>query len=248
MLTIPVALFSSQCTSRTPTSFLISVEKSCDRMIDNLQTQCLAELNVQNYISNLYIGSTPRAQLQAQFVQLTTNKVQKMTLLSNGTTIYTTLSSLPTTSFTTQCLNALTKVTYVIRYQDGVIISASADVIVKDVSVTSTSVSQMFATIYLNSTTSISNIRAKSGNPGYLLEKPILFGSLTTTADGIQTIEPEIAGISMLKGSCDNPILSPITFNQDSVTGLCVVFVGWSNAKFFISTFKQHKHARLIFL
>ncbi len=184
---LPTAGFTDECiasptrklilmfsTKRT-VAFLHNINSNtCFRTISTLSTSCATELNISTYISFLVLKSS--SETSTIMVQL------EEVVTVNGT--ITTSAPFPTTAYdaTNQiCNNAVFQVSYTVVFSGTTISSINAKLTVGSVEATVARVEQEFLVFYVEE--SSTTIFERSGNPGYIVGKPILAGQVVTNSE-----------------------------------------------------------------
>ncbi|UPQ99778.1 tectonic protein [Chloropicon primus] len=236
-LSLPVAVFGDECREVELVGFLASVpedarqnSRACLRKTRSLSTDCFAEspfLSAQYYVGGLNVATTPA---KSSYVAVT---VSKVSTLDSDTGAITTSGSktVGATSYdavSTTCSNVLKSLKYTIKHNgNGVISAVEAEVLLTNVKAQAAdlaSLEQEFSVVFEREGVTQS-ARGKSGNPGYRVNYPVLFGVDTTDA-GTQksAVSQFLAGLPMISmgahGECSTQHTRPLPYGSQSM-GSC---------------------------
>ena len=229
------------------------IGQTCTRNIlqANRERTCHYDLSYRKMTTDLMIGTTPNVKPSStstvgttggstgsDFFNVTLNSVTYRDINTNAETAINlaTFGETSWDSVTNICSNTLLDLSYTLTYDaDGYLKNAIADITVTNLELsatTDTTFVQTYSVLFENensgaidTSTDKGNIiaRSKSGNPGYLVGKPVLGGFLKTV-DSNQAIAISNRGITTLgfspDGTCANvPTDSTITFGTDQMSG-----------------------------
>eukprot|EP00518_Triparma_eleuthera_P003744 CAMPEP_0182453286 /NCGR_PEP_ID=MMETSP1319-20130603/411_1 /TAXON_ID=172717 /ORGANISM="Bolidomonas pacifica, Strain RCC208" /LENGTH=696 /DNA_ID=CAMNT_0024651201 /DNA_START=102 /DNA_END=2192 /DNA_ORIENTATION=+ len=193
------------------------VSNTCIRPVGTLSTTCTAEFDYKRFVENMFVSSKYSAAIAADsttdFVAVAVSSIKKGNTYLYGNGGGTTL---PTASHSgTTCSNALKSLCYEIVYDvDFKITAVNARIELADVdSSSATFVEQDFSVEFStmsfpNSALSLDNNnlvnRTRSGNPGYIMGRPVLGGrvhpgeskAVLANVKGMQVM-------SSVNGECD---------------------------------------------
>eukprot|EP00761_Pharyngomonas_kirbyi_P014835 gb/GECH01014865.1/.p1 GENE.gb/GECH01014865.1/~~gb/GECH01014865.1/.p1 ORF type:complete len:622 (+),score=104.50 gb/GECH01014865.1/:1-1866(+) len=222
---IPKMVVSGFCSDFAKAQFGRSSEGSCYRSwgTDPSKT-CETSLNIDYYLRNVFLGS--RGDLRersiglSEYVPISASSIKKY---NQDNSEFNELTELPSTEFdsiSSSCENAIQRVRYIVRYESGRIISASADVTIKDVDMDSNKfLEQEFSLDFIEGN---GEYRLRSGNPGYISGLPVLGGVLVEN-EGEQAIAESKSGLTVPSGfQCFSNSKTPITFRDEMIAGCSV--------------------------
>ncbi|CEO96890.1 Tectonic domain-containing protein [Plasmodiophora brassicae] len=212
-LSIPGPSATFECDDAQFALFGQATQTRCQRTLTSLASSCTTYLNPATYTTALQIGQVAAASPDSvsQYIPIT---VTETTFVDPNTGAPTTLPSMPVPTYTPgscQCQNAVAGIAYTFTYnQAGQITQASAAVTVSTVTPSSTcssgdasgAIVQQYSTSFTRSWTSATG-RAKSGNPGYIVGKPVLAGQLQTISASQQAISQQISGLTLVGRSAN---------------------------------------------
>jgi len=191
-------------------------KRRCSRVVSDLSSSCTTSFNVDQYVTNLFVGSSRLSSLSGE-TNLETDpsfvRVSYGSLEDGDGNIVDVATIAPSITVwdeeATVCKNALKALTYNILYNDsGGIEQVTADVQVSDLQVNvGTAVHQQFAVKFMK-VTSNQTLRVKSGNPGYIFGAPVLSGvSIVDSSGGKESVQmttPSSGRLSTMNaGNCE---------------------------------------------
>ncbi|XP_062891545.1 tectonic-3-like isoform X3 [Mobula hypostoma] len=194
----PTALVGGQCTDRNPAGFLQSRNSTCSRNLQDLRTSCngLRALNAAEYYKYFVLLQTPNTTVMREVrIQPQGGRVVPSPTLLNDL-----------------CINVISEVTYMIRSRgrEG-IVEANVSFTFTNVSLTATSIQQTYRVFFVMDSGN-STVKRRSGNPGYLIGKPIL---------AFRGEDPASLSIlrSEMDGSCSPTLRTAVVFRHNMRAG-----------------------------
>ncbi|XP_051901959.1 tectonic-3-like [Pristis pectinata] len=155
----PMALAGGQCTDRNPAGFLQSRSSTCSRRVPDLRRSCaeLPALDAATYYQYFVLLQTPNTTVRSW-----------VRILPQGGQIVPSPMVL-----NDSCINVVSAVAYLIRCrgQEG-IVGAEVTFTFTDVPLSATTMQQTFHVTFVMDSGS-SAAERRSGNPGYLMGKPV---------------------------------------------------------------------------
>ncbi|XP_072325185.1 tectonic-3-like isoform X2 [Scyliorhinus torazame] len=188
-LMLPLALTGGECTDRNPAGFLQDCSSSCTRNVGDLNATCqfLPALIAETYFEN--------------FLLLPVRILNEGPAIADSPFVWN-----------NKCMHVVSEVNYKIEHsEDEGIYAASVSFVLSDVPLSNTRIQQSFHISFRNVLTSGTG-RSRSGNPGYLIGKPILAfnGNVATDLTILR---------STVDGSCSPPVRSLVLFKHQMQTG-----------------------------
>lgn len=252
--TLPLAGLGGLCTSE-PVSFMHDEEqRSCafkapPSTVAPSSTWC-GDVAVDNYVGNVRVGATPRGFLADAYVPVTLGSQHRYNTIT-GQLVEVELSAAETTSEpnadktpdSCTCRWATKEVHYTVVYDsENTITSVTADVVTQHITdeCDGHGFQQSFSLDFVPASTGTAE-RRRSGNPGYLVGKPILAGVLLRENDllddaaaetGKEAIAEYDNGLQLRgpadDGSCSGSLgsLLPVYFAQDTATTCTLTLTG----------------------
>ena len=225
-------------------------DNSCVRQIADLANECTSLLDVGRFTTDLFVGKKentkpgssvlPSADLDA-YVRVNQTEIWDATGKHNyNSTVPWDITTPYTTSYdvgTTTCKNALVGLIYVVEFDSmSTIKKVETKMKVQDVVLGATTLTQSFGVEFVFDKSDVTTIakslelnnlieRPRSGNPGYIMGKPVLGG--TTHPDSELAVRALRDGLSLgstSDGTCDSNVLFSeiVNFGED-VTHSCTV-------------------------
>uniref|UniRef100_F6PTF9 Tectonic domain-containing protein n=1 Tax=Ciona intestinalis TaxID=7719 RepID=F6PTF9_CIOIN len=228
---IPVPSVSNLCQESSPVEYLINQRGSCVQSIIDLSIECTTNpsLSASSYFAGFKIAPTRSAFLLA----INSSIFDDPSLLDiNETCIGVTsnCSSLP--SYDTgllQCLNAVTSAQYSFTVNGtGGITAVDVTITLANLASTSLPLAQDFGVSFASLTTSSTVTTARSGNPGYIVGKPVISALYEAVNQTVSMSSDPNVGFTLVQpdstGLCSNVARTPILFGQDLSTGCRITY------------------------
>lgn len=208
---IPTAGVASNCIDGNPASFMTDQSVGCARRFASLPCAAGSVLDPSVY----YSPST--FQISAKPISNTSEATLVNITLCNST------ESIPAITMNgTNCLNAALEVSYTISY-NGTSGISSACVSFTQGTVSGTSLFQSFKISFIAIETVVNTTFSRSGNPGYLVGKPLRTSLISSGNRSLVT--DQLTLLSTEDGSCASPSTSQqIAFGEDQRTGCLLSF------------------------
>eukprot|EP01135_Chromosphaera_perkinsii_P001475 Nk52_evm4s179 gene=Nk52_evmTU4s179 len=233
---LPAPMVTNACSQLGAITFLDPQYTSCTQTTDSLATQCTSNtaLDGKTYTEGFRVASTGTEDGATAASSGVTVTVSKLWCISSTTLTVadcgTTTISSPSIS-SGSCTNVVTKVEYSIIYNGATITAVYATLTFADfVTSSTTAIEQVFETSYKTVTNENTVVFERSGNPGYIVGKPVLAGTLASSGstnaidlDTDNSLWLTIAG-PQPDGSCANanggvtPRV-PVYFGENTVVG-----------------------------
>lgn len=236
----PKPFINGLCSHTAPSKYLLDESHTCSEPINNLESDCLSNprLRSSSYFDGFRILRTNPTDVNSSVevipigcgVSEFSEALSKL-LPCDKTLIAEELPPEPTFS-DFKCMNAVESVEYVIVHNgtEG-IVSVEAKIRVGDIAAGSDLWKQNFATRFRWNSDPLDGPRRRSGNPGYVIGKPILAGKLVTnrTKEGVLvTSDPSnMLTVPLMNsaGHCLQPTQRrPVLFGEDILTGCFLPF------------------------
>eukprot|EP00605_Chrysophyceae_sp_TOSAG23-4_P000774 GSChrysophyteH1.ASY1.ANO1.863.1 assembled CDS len=245
---IPASDFDGRCNDFNFAGFEQDVDpRSCQRELFSGNTalytaQCEKDFSVARYVEDLYLASAANVRATTlnptAVVEVTVNTISHVDQSTNAAQDVTAAWT-GNNCDVPYCQNIVTSVVYTVTHASsaaGTITSVKADVVVtdfaRDASVDTQVFTQTFGVDFISSFGGTSSqgsgnqvTRSKSGNPGYLMGKPVLVGELQAASGStLQTIAQSTDGfqVSTSIGKCpagSNKGYQSLSFGYDMNTG-----------------------------
>jgi tectonic-1/3 len=230
---LPTAGLDGRCTDANPVRFQEPVtSNTCIRETQDLVADCAAMgLNARRYTSDLlivknYQGPVKRLTPVSQYLNIVPGVVRDSANIIPGLTINNT-GVLPATSYdttTATCVNVLVSAHYHVHYNPSTsgtetkdsgaeITSITVDAVLMNISGTGAkSILQEFLVDFRSTATPSTSLaqnnnynKSRSGNPGYMVGRPVLAGLKQTLAK-VQDVSGEKNAISVFSGGLRFPL------------------------------------------
>ncbi|KND01191.1 uncharacterized protein SPPG_04281 [Spizellomyces punctatus DAOM BR117] len=216
---MPSALVNDFCDDANSAKFLVAQSTTCARPMGI--TQCSAATPFDAAYYTRYTVITDPAN-PGTTVPITPQCYDASTSASVACTLVPSYSS-------GLCLNGVTEVQYNVVYEvagSAVIRTVGAKIMIGTIDANQTSALQRFAVTFSTPTSATTPPVARSGNPGYIVGKPVLTGTLSgtsVTAGPHLTLAKDIYSASSNLISCGTPTDAtsrvPVTFGTDVSSG-----------------------------
>uniref|UniRef100_A0A8C7VBB9 Tectonic family member 1 n=1 Tax=Oryzias sinensis TaxID=183150 RepID=A0A8C7VBB9_9TELE len=212
---LPAAGVTAACVDKSPAAFLKDQQSRCSRRLI-LETDCssLPALSMDSYSNILLLNVVPVD--VSSVVLRSTEGTQSELTVGAGEDLRPVLLS------TGVCARVALKVVYVIRYNAaGAVVNAAVSVVLGFIRGASVLLEQEFQAIFVQDGGELA-LRL-SGNPGYVVGRPLLSG--TKTAEGISRSTELRDALSLLHSSAEQDCLrgphrrSPVLFGVNAVSG-----------------------------
>ena len=215
ILSTPGPGVNNVCTESNPVHHFYPRTTLCNRLISNLSTACEEEsaLDYSSYTS-FKVFSRPNM-TAANPLDVTS------TCLSNGASVMCDIPQFIGTS----CTNAVLSLSYLVTSNDfNEIQSTEATFTIASITQDDLPLTQSFTVMFQTLTTNASSAVSKSGNPGYLVGKPLLTALVLSTGD--PSFNSEVFLITPdSRGYCTGlNVKLPLRFQQNQRSG-CLVNV-----------------------
>jgi tectonic-1/3 len=242
---VPAAApFGGLCSDASFAQYLEPSRNTCRRASDDFRDACRSggAFDSERYTVNLKIAKFRDAQLgvAASWLTLTMTALEHVDSATGTVTALTPSNTAVVDPIfddvTCSCNNALLSAEYLLGYElNGLLATAKVAVQVGTVygtgtgaTCTAASFDQTFAVVYNSSAAvRIDEIRPKSGNPGYIVGMPVIFG--TPVVSGAKSAVAQLVGglapLPQTNGVCDavsGTQSDVITFGEDALYGCTV--------------------------
>ncbi|KAI9340921.1 hypothetical protein BDR26DRAFT_343261 [Obelidium mucronatum] len=239
VMPLPAPTSSGECSDAFPAKFLVSEETSCTRIIPTGAAPDLCKsgtfFDISYYLTGFQLQTSPTTQLSL-------SSMQCIDPVSGASVLCTTI--IPSWSSTSaMCSRLVTSLDYTFTYS-----TASGFIAIDSVSVVATfsnlmlplaagSVLQTFSTHWVPAGAGKPPL-PKSGNPGYIIGKPILFGTLLTvpvqaiayfpSKASTLTLPQDVLSNGILGCAATNAQRLSVGFGEDVLTG-CTMYLTYAD-------------------
>ncbi|XP_067941943.1 tectonic-1-like [Watersipora subatra] len=205
---------TNSCIDRNPAKFLHDYSSSCLRnLIKPLRIECEVDISLHAHtlaaqLSDMEVKKRPDAGASA---------ADRLPINITGDTqppFYNTDQQ--------RCTGVVTEVAFTVQHEAGVLVSVSAHITISDLSGDLTAVEQKYSITYLAAGSTPSTFQ-RSGNPGYIIGKPLLAGRRVN--DYIDLNGDRTQYLTMITASADGDCNSdrlrrtPVLFGQNFRSG-----------------------------
>lgn len=253
ILSLPKSLFSDVCDDRNPVRFYLNDVSQCNRYIKDLMQECSASsfLSATSYYQNIRVAKLPSAlNTSGNVVSISTNDLVNINVSTSILCIdestgfsslcpYTLVPSPIYHRSNNSCSNVLKELTYNILTNGNLgIVQLSVTLTLSNLDIRKTNATyfrQKFSVSYTNNANA--NIFRRSGNPGYVVDQPLLAGKVGIDAANNQIISYSSESRGFLtvvsptaSGFCVSEQIdrTPIRFGKNIRSG-CILSVTLNN-------------------